>query len=89
MFIKLITVNVQHIFQKILLMFKQFTNNKLGLMHTILQFLTVMATKVQHLYCTSIEDWDSLPNSLKSIQNNNKFKYEVKKFLHLQNQNID
>ena len=70
-------------------MLQQSINTNQGLVHIIFTILNYYGPKSSSFYYTSIKDWFSLPDSLKSIQNNNKFKYEVKKFLQLQNQKID
>ena len=52
--------------------------------------LTCM-TSSQHalFYYSAIKDWNGLPDSIKSIKDNIKFKFEVKKFLQSQNVSED
>ena len=40
-------------------------------------------------YYSAIKDWNGLPDSIKSIKDNIKFKFEVKKFLQSQNVSED
>ena len=39
-------------------------------------------------YYSAIKDWNSLPEKLKTIQDNKKFKFELNKFLQLHNQRM-
>ena len=45
--------------------------------------------KSHTFYYSAIKDWNSLPEKLKTIQDNKKFKFELKKFLQLHNQSKD
>ena len=40
-------------------------------------------------YYSAVKDWNGLPDSIKSIKDNIKFKFEVKKFLQLQSVSED
>ena len=73
------TINAHHTRQKNMHLLQQFINTKLG--------LTI--PNCHGPKSSTMKDLNSLPDSLKSIQNNNKFKYEVEKFLQLQNQKTD
>ena len=45
--------------------------------------------KSHTFYYSAIKDWNSVPEKLKTIQDNKKFKFELKKFLQLHNQSKD
>ena len=40
-------------------------------------------------YYSAIKDWNNLPEKLETIQDNKKFKFELKKHLQLDNQSKD
>ena len=66
-------------------MLRIFINIRQDLVNIILLFQIVKVQIVTFNY-SAIKDWNSLPEKLKTIQDNKKFKFELKTFLQLHNQ---